>query len=165
MRKLPFFLFLCTILISCYNKKPVQDRLVEIYLLTSYKMVDGKCQVNNNSIVLQDTPFVTNNEILKYSPSSHELTLSKNSQQKFDSLSPRRAIAVTLNKEVIYTAFNMPQYVNSSCDDAIVIMFDYFTRRIRINLGYPGINQNPGIDDQRNNAKLLSAFAKQGKLQ
>ena len=138
--------------------------MVRIYLMKSYQLVPGKCLLDKNAFVLQDTPFVKNDEILKYSVSTHEYTITRGCQEKFRSLPPRTPLAITVNNQVIFTAFNVPGYISSTCDNSIVLTPSDSTPTIRVNLGYPGINNEPGIDDQRNNVKLVAALAEQGKL-
>lgn len=144
--------------------KLTQDEIVGIYLMKSYELIPGKCLVNDHTIVLQDTPFITNDEILRYSAANYQYTLTKNGDDKFRSLSPRTPLAIIVNKEIVFTGINVPPYVSSTCENSIVMTW-IDSRKVRAMLGYTCSTYNPGINDKRNNAKLLSAFAAQGKLE
>jgi hypothetical protein len=163
--------FICIIaavtgLICCNkNSRPDNRNDVEIYLLKSYELVPGMCKVNQASVTLEDTPFIKNDEIEQYTPSACEYRFSPPAASKIAALLPRTPFAVTVDRKIIFTGFNMPPYISSSCDHSIVMTSSgSSSRTIQLRLGYPGIALGTQIDDQRNDARLIAAFLQQRKL-
>ena len=145
------------------QKAPNVD--VAIYLLKSFATVNGNCQVNGGTALLQDLPLANNSDIISYSPASYQYQLSDAAIQKVKTLDERNAFAVTVDKKVIYYGLVKLNIFSSSCDHSITMDIMWASsNKIQFNLGYPG--QLPGslIDDQRNNSALVAALQAQGKL-
>ncbi|WP_153800280.1 hypothetical protein [Foetidibacter luteolus] len=140
---------------------------VEIYLLKSFELVPGKCQVNTSTTVLEDQPFISNSDIKKYSRLQHEFTLAPGTWQKFFHLKGREVFAVTVNKKVIYYAVHMPIYLSSTCFESITMRaFGGNDTDVKLTaaLGYPGQGSGATVNDERNNNTLINALRSQGKL-
>lgn len=165
MRFLLTISFIWLLFFSCKKDNHQTGGSIEIYLLTSYELVPGKCEIKPLSAVLQNTPLVHNNEILEYSATTYEYRLSDSAIRKIKLLLPRIPFALTVDKQVIFYGMNVPRYISSTCDHSIVMTTGLSgDNKVQMLLGYPGISLNPDIDDQRNNEKLLAVLALQGKL-
>ncbi len=153
------------LLFSCKKDNLTAGEPVEIYLLGSYGYVTGKCQVDAATATLQDEPIAGNSDIERYSQADHQFTISEDVIQHIRALGDGEAFAVTVDKKVIYYGFFKPSYSSSSCDNSITMNADFSAdNKITVKLGYPGLIEGTVIEDERNNAILLAALKKQGKL-
>jgi hypothetical protein len=162
MRKLSLLLLGVLPFLSCDKESNGGVGLVEIYLLKSSSLVPGQCAVNPATAVLETTAFISNDEIISYNKSSYQFELSASAAQKMQTLQLRAPFAVTVNKDVIYYGIHMPMTMSSSCDNSITM--SAVSNQLWVRLGYPGLMAGVFIDDQRNNARLITSLANQGKL-
>ena len=150
---------------SCRKDNVKAGENVEIYLLQTYQPIAGKCQVDPSRSSLEDDATITNADILQYSAASYQFKLSEKAIQKVRAFHDYTPFAVTVDKEVIYFGIFKHSYSSLGCGQSITMQVDWGTvNKISMVLGYPGLIQGTTIDDQRNNAKLISAIEKQGKL-
>jgi len=165
MGKLYYILAITSIFFSCKKDNTKAGEKVDIYMLKTYKTVVGKCQVDPSTAVLQNTPTVTNDDIIEYSPTAYTFKLSDNAIEKIKKLKDFAAFAVTVDKRIIYYGFFKPGYSSSSCDHSITMDVDWAANdKILMSLGYPGPMQGITIDDERNNPILIATLQAQGKL-
>lgn len=157
-----FLALLLLPLFTCNKDKIDAGSKVEIYLLESYELVAGKCQVNASTITLKNEPLVANDEIITYSNDDHTYTVTRATVQKIVALPGRTPFALTINKEIIFTGFYMPLIMSSTCEHSIT-MSTGVQNKIFMNLGYPYFSTT-GIDDKRNDPSLLAILHAQGKL-
>jgi hypothetical protein len=165
VRLVLLFLAVLTVCLSCKKDTINSGKIVEIYLLKSFQRVTGKCQVDASQSVLQDTPAITNQDIMGYYSSTYQFKLTDTSIQKVKVFKDATPFAVTVDRQVIYYGFFKPSYSSSSCDASITMDVDWITgNRINLRLGYPGQMQGVVIDDKRNDPLLLETLKMQGKL-
>lgn len=162
MRLILTILLLTAICFSCKKDKVEPGVNVEIYLLKSSQAIPGKCQVDASSAVLQDIPIVKNQDVLAYSKTDYQFTISDDSIKKLRELADNAPFAVVVDKQVIYYGIVKPFYSSSTCENSITMNNFEASDKITMNLGYAGADRN--IDDQRNNPKLLATLRNQGKL-
>jgi hypothetical protein len=163
MRFLLFILALLFTIASC-KKDSVAGVSVEMYLLKSYSLVPGKCQVDAGSATLQTIPFIKNEDIIEYSRINYTYKLTDTSFQKINTVWSGQAFAVTVDKQVIFYGIFKPSISSSSCEHSVTMDFNSQTdHTIILHLGYPNGSAS-GTSDQRNNAKILNALRAQGKL-
>lgn len=161
MRPVHFILLTSFLFFSC-KKDNLAGGKLEIYLLKSYQLVPGKCQVNGDSAVLEETALVNNDDILRYHKKEYQFTLTDSSMLKIKALMDRTPFALTVNRKVVYYGIVKPIYSSSTCFHSITMDYVFPNGKITMSLGYPGGGTN--IDDQRNNPILLAALKSQGKL-
>jgi hypothetical protein len=164
MRAFVFIALLLLFCLSCKKAPLPAGETVEIYLLKTAKVVNGKCQIDPVGSVLEDTAFVKNNNIIAYSAANFRFKLSDPSIQKINKFYDGTPFAVTVDKNIIYYGIFKPGFSSSTCDHSITMDIYFSTNEIGLNLGYPGTSPNSVIDDQRNNALLIGTLKKQGKL-
>ncbi|SFQ05118.1 hypothetical protein [Hymenobacter arizonensis] len=165
MTKLVLILAMAAACVSCKKDNSNSGETVEVYLLKSYQLTAGKCEIDASSAVLEDAAIIQNQEILEYAKTSYQFKLADPAVQKTKALGDRTPFAVTVDKKVIYYGFFKPGYSSSSCDHSITMDLDWTTgNRISLKLGYPGPLQGVTIEDRRNNPVLLATLNKQGKL-
>lgn len=165
MRGTVCFLTIILICSACKKGNVQPGATVEIYLLKTVQTVPGKCQVDPSYTILQDTPIIRNQDIISYSTTDHKFKLTDTSIQKLKALMGRTPFAVTVDRQVVYYAFYMPNYLSSSCDQSITMDIDWTSgNQVYFRLGYPGQLQGVAIEDNRNDARLLATLKSQGKL-
>lgn len=174
MRKLLPLLAFLLILLSCKKDKQKNNYTgndkVEFYLLETMTPVTNKCAIDGSRSTLKATPFITNEEIVVYDQKKHEFKFTADTWQKLETLKDWDALAITMNKEVIYFAIFKPGHSSSSCDHSITAAKRLAVPRnlteqvLSMSLGYPGNDSFPGIEDKRNDKFLLHALYIQGKL-
>lgn len=162
MKSILTILLLTAIFISCKKDKVEPGVSVEIYLLKSPLAIPSKCQVDASSAILQESPIVRNQDILAYSKTDHQFTISDDSLKKLRELPDNTPFAILVDKQVVYYGIVKPFYSSSSCTSSITMNNFEGPNKISMNLGYAGADTN--IDDQRNNPKLLATLKNQGKL-
>jgi len=152
-------------LAACKKDKATALKQVEFYLLESYQLVTGKCQVDVTSARLKNSALVANDDILSYSGRDYEYGLTSNAVQKINALSGRTPFALTLDKEIIFIGVYMPLIMSSTCDQSITMYVNTISNNAILNLGYPyGLLPGSSIIDQRNNPRVVNALFRQGKL-
>jgi hypothetical protein len=164
MRVFIFIAILMSFCLSCKKEGVSAGERVEIYLLKTVKVVNGKCQIDAVGSVREDTPVVKNTDIFEYAAANYRFKLSDSSIQKINKFYDGTPFAVTVDKKIIYYGIFKPGFSSSSCDHSITMAVYFSTGEIRLNLGYPGSVPNSSIDDQRNNSLLIATLKKQGKL-
>ncbi len=165
MRHLIFTFIMSAICISCKKDHVNTGEPVEIYLLASYQTLTAKCQVDPSASTLEDEAVIRNQDILEYSKTEYTFKLTDQAIQKVKTFADRTPFAVTVDKQVIYYGFFKPSFSSSSCDHSITMDIDWASGdKIVLRLGYPGQLQGVTIEDQRNNPKLITTLANQGKL-
>jgi hypothetical protein len=166
MRRFIVTLIIALSLAACKKDKPTDIKQVEIYLLESYQLVPGKCQVDVSSASLKNSALVTNEDILWYSKRDYEYGLTSNAIQKINALSGRTPFALTLDKEIIFIGVYMPPIMSSTCDQSITMYVNTISNKAILSLGYPyGLQSgSSSISDQRNNPRLVNALFRQRKL-
>ena len=166
MRPIFFLLTIAIFCLSCKKDNVKGGDTVEVYLLKSSQLVTDKCEIDALVSVLQDTAIIKNQDILEYSQSNYQFTLTDLAIQKVKTFRDFTAFAVTIDKQVIYYGFFKPSFSSSSCNHSITMDLDWSSgNKINLKLGYPGQLQGVTIDDERNNAKLVATLKNQGKLQ
>jgi hypothetical protein len=165
MRPIFCVLTMAALCLSCQKEDTKPGDAVEIYLLKSYRIVSGKCQIDASTAVLHDAAIIKNEELLEYSQTNYEFTLTGAAIQRVKTFPDSFPFAVTVDKQVIYYGFFKPSYSSSSCDNSITMDVDRATgTKISLKLGYPGPLPGTGIDDRRNDPILIATLKNQGKL-
>lgn len=162
MKRSSFIILISVMLFACKKDATSGGKPVEIYLLKSFQLVTGKCQVNAATVVLEDQPLVLNSDITAYNKSEYEYSLTGAAFDKIKTLTPRTPFAITVNKNVVFYFIFMPSIMSSTCDNSITMDLKYQEKQIYLRLGYPWATGT--IDDQRNNPAILESFKLQGKL-
>lgn len=160
--------FLIVFLFSSCSKgenKEITGNKIEIYLLKFSENISGLCKINATTAILADTPFIKNEDILFYSKSACEFTLTKDACDRIALLPARTNFAMTVDKKVVYYGVNMPLYTSSTCVNSITMhLSNKETSRLTMQLGYPWEGQQNMIKDERNSTTFINALSKQDKL-
>ena len=139
MRPIFFLLTIAIFYLSCKKDNVKGGDTVEVYLLKSSQLVTDKCEIDALVSVLQDTAIIKNQDILEYSQSNYQFTLTDLAIQKVKTFRDFTAFAVTIDKQVIYYGFFKPSFSSSSCNHSITMDLDWSSgNKINLKLGYPG---------------------------
>lgn len=155
----------CALFSHCRKDDSGPHASVEIFGLQSFEWEGpGICAVQPGTVVLGNTPLVTNDDIVFYDESQSLFEFREPSAQNIRNLSPRTPFALTLDGEILFTGVVMQNIMSSTCFESITLEnLSYGPRRAKLELGYPaGIN--PSLEDKRKDQALLAALRSQGKL-
>jgi hypothetical protein len=161
------FVFLC--LIACKNNNSVETSIIgsessiAIYRLKSYDMITDKCAINPQTAVLEDSPVIGNDDIISYSEKDYVYTISPKSYAKVRQLMDFVPIAMTVGGKVIFLGVYKPYTSSSTCYHSITAHF-LLDNQIKFQLGYPTLQNDITIDDQRNNPAIINALKVSGRL-
>lgn len=153
---------------SCHKTESIKfnpGHGVEIYLLKEYNMIDGKCKIDDSTIIMENTALIFNEEIIYYKLSEHIIGITDGGIEKLKDIGDWDAFCVTVNKQLIYSGIFKPGYSSSTCDHSVTINPLSYNNEIHVYLGYPSatIASFDGVDP-RENELLIQAFRSQGKL-
>lgn len=141
---------------------------VEFYLLKSYDRVNGFCQIDESKIVLQSKPIVAYKDIIGYDAKTCTFELSDRACKAICDLPMSVsgvAFAVVANDELVYSAYFWPGYSSMSCNWTVADpMRVCWSKRLPIQLGYPGAISGQPLPDRRNDARLVNILNRDQKL-
>jgi len=165
MKRILFFLFSFLLLAGC-RKKGIGK--VEIYLLQSYTTENNPSNpslVSINNAVLEDTPFVRDDEIRYYDQQARSFRIRTNIKQDVQTFGPDKAFAVTVNDDPVYYGRVHPAYL-SSITLGIATIDPILTGTNDLPMRYAYIDQMPILQqlDKRNDQRILNAFRATGRL-
>jgi hypothetical protein len=165
MKRLPFLVLFLFLLAGCRKNGAAK---VEIYLLQSYTTETNPANPNIisiNNAVLQDTPFVRDDEIRYYDQQTRTFRIRTNIKQDVQTFGPDKAFAVTVNNIPVYYGRVHPAYL-SSMTIGIATIDPFLTGTNDLQMRYVFIDQMPFLQqlDKRNDPRILDAFRASGRL-
>jgi hypothetical protein len=159
------------VLISCsrdtYFKNPGTD--VEIYLVKSFETEDGTDQIITSSVVIEDEPLVTYDQILEYNVMEYTFKVSQDAIESINEEGGLRChfktFAITVDREVIYAGYFWPSY-SSSIKMWFVIdpLFLSSEQKLRVQKAYPSNSFAGNYPDLRNDPRIIAVFSRDNKL-
>jgi hypothetical protein len=153
---------------SCNKDDVAPGEKVELYLLQSFETIDNTCQIDESKFVLEEDPLIRYADLLSYNSSEHVFSLSSQGQEAiedFDLSIHKRAFAIAVDGEPIYTAYFWASFSSMSCQWVVADPFSIdYNGGLKILLGYPGHMDGIEIPDKRNDPHLLTVFKRDGKL-
>lgn len=166
MKLFLFLLVSLVVLTGC--RKMTGAAKVEIYLLQTYvteanPSTPGLVSINN--AVLEDTPFVRDEEIRYYDKQARSFRLNTNIKQDIQGYGPDKAFAVTVNNDPVYYGRVHPAYL-SSLTLGLATIDPILNDDYELNMRYVNIDQLPILQqlDKRNDDRLLNALRATGRL-
>jgi hypothetical protein len=161
------FVFLC--LIACKKQDSIDQSIIgsessiAIYRLKSYDMITNKCAINPQTAVLEDLPIIGNDDILAYSEKDYTYAISASSFAKVKQLMDFVPIAMTVGGKIVFLGVYKPYTSSSTCYHSITAHY-LLENQIKFQLGYPTLQNDITIDDQRNNSAIINALKISGRL-
>lgn len=166
---IPVLLFTGIFLQSgCEKNDPSVTGKVEWYLLESYDNIDQTEAIALQSVQIADDPVIPYSEIISYNSREYLLKISSKAAEAIEALEHSvfgLPFAVVADDQVIYTGYFWPSYSSASCTWIVIdpLMISG-KNELEIRLGYPGLLEGAVIPDERNNARILDIFRRDGKL-
>lgn len=162
------FLFLIITLLAMAGCRKNGSAKVEIYLLQSYttETIPGNPNlVSINNAILEDTPFVRDDEIRYYDQGARTFRIRTNIKQDVQTFGPDKAFVVTVNNVPVYYGRVHPAYL-SSMTLGIATIDPILTGTNDLQMRYVLIDQMPILQqlDKRNDPRILDAFRATGRL-
>lgn len=161
---LVFALFLA----GCAPRATEPEAGVAIYLPAQSMSGREIQQADLSTLALQPEPLIPATDILAYSPSTHDLTLTRAAMQRLPGMRiPVNGIGFVIcvgKTPILPGAFWTP--ISSLSFDGLTIQVPINMNETRVHLysGYPGLD-NTLPNDPRNDPRLLDALRRAGKLE
>ena len=156
----PFFFLLLLFAASCGKSGAGAGQLVEIYQFKITRTA-GPCKIDTSMAELADMPLISNSAIKSYNKKEFEFLISNEAGEKISRLMDNEAMALTVDKEVIYYFINKPIFSSSICPFHISMNQ---TSLNKLRMYIVNINPTTTIPDQRNDSRLINALAAQRKI-
>lgn len=172
MRTTIILSLLCCLLATGCKKNPYvakSDSEIEIYLLKSYTKVTGTDAISSSSVVLEDSPLISYEDILWYDSIKYTFKITEAPAKWLNDTqtnhSHGKAFAVTIDKKILYTGYFWAGFSSASCNWITIDPLNYSGRNeLRVSIGYPGLMTGANIPDHRNDKELLDLLEADKKL-
>ena len=142
---------------------------VEIYLLKSYEVEAGSDRILHSSVVIEDEPLISYNQILEYDRGECAFKVTESAIETINLDGGLRChfktFAVTVDRIVIYTGYFWPSY-SSSIKQWFVIdpLFLQDQNSLSVQKAYPTNSFAGDYPDQRNDPRIIEVFRRDHKL-
>ncbi len=141
---------------------------VEFYLLDFYENLDSTPAIDLTSIVLSEDALLSYEELKTYNAREYFFNITSEAKDKIEGMAHSVsgvAFAVTANEDVVYTGYFVPSYSSIALQWIVIDpLFWHLTKRMHVNLGYPGTIEGSDIPDLRNDERILEIFRRDRKL-
>ena len=141
---------------------------VELYLIDTYSKIGYSSQIDENSVITENTPLIYYSDFLSYDSTECLFELSDRASGAIKNLNHSvqgLACAMISNDTLIYTGYFWPGYSSASCDWIVIDpMMTSIEKKIQVRLGYPGLVQGQNIQDKRNDERIIRIFKHDNKL-
>ena len=139
---------------------------VEIFLIKKEVEQNSYNSIDPKSIVLEETPFVSYNDLETYNQTTHTFQISKKAKETIYNLpngGHQIAFALKANDEIIYTG-HFWSVLSSAAYFGYHFMpgLDFHKDQLKIRLGLHGSSSE--LIDKRNHEKILRIFEADNKL-
>ncbi len=139
------------------------DKDFSVYLVkTHITMLDLKT-VSLRSVVLEDVPLFTIDDVISYSKSTHHIALTERAFDNFLAAGSGRPFAVCIGRKPVYLGFTWRDISSQAFDGVVALPFVRTDHTICIQVGYP-IADRLDVKDPRANQAVFVSIARHGKL-
>lgn len=163
-------LFLCCLpLLLFVSCKKEQGPKVDLYLLKSYtetiNQTTTPATLSLSNAVLDDAPFVADEDIRYYKKSTTTFTLKKNIKPIIHDYGADKAFAITVDKQPVYFGKFHPAYLSSiqfgvATIDPVLFSDNELTIQFAMITGSSDLQQL----DKRNDSRIINALKASGRL-
>jgi len=167
-------LFLALIIIpfgSCKNEIDnfKTGEKLEFYLLDEFETLDNKPEIIELTAMISDDVFINYTDIVSYKSATHTFVVSEKVVSKLLNTSGvgyhKKAFALTIDKEVIYTGYFWYGFSSTICDwITIDPILSGGGNALKVNLAYPTNGFASSSYDPRNDQRILCLLKKDRKL-
>jgi hypothetical protein len=160
--------FLIVLSVSCEEKNTIHEGGIHIYLLSDHESLDPLWEIDESTIVPEESPVIRYEDILSYDPKSYVFKISSSAQESLkgkESSIHSRPFVLVANKEYIYTGYFWAAYSSAICPWLTIDpIHAQYTGELKTELGYPGLMEGMSIPDRRNDGRILSILRHDQKL-
>jgi len=160
--------FITILSVSCEKKNTIQEGKINIYLLSDHESLDPLWEIDESTIVPEESPIIRYEDILSYDPKSHVFEISSSAQESLEggeSSFHSRPFVLVGNKEFIYTGYFWASYSSAICPWLTIDpIHAHYAGELTVRLGYPGLMEGMSIPDRRNDDRILSILRHDRKL-
>ena len=153
---------------SCERAPEVHTGKVELYLLEAWEPGENPVLIDESTVQLSDTPLVTYENIISYTPANYTYKLTGQGVEQLYSTGDNingKPFAMTANGKLVFTGFFWPAYYSAMCLWLYIDpLFIHEENKLIVHLGYPDLPDGISIPDKRNDEQLLSILRSDGKL-
>jgi hypothetical protein len=141
---------------------------VELYIIKSYKVKIGTSEIVDSTVVLENQPLISYNQILSYTPKECKFELAKSA---IDTINQEgglkyhfKAFAVTVDKVIIYTGYFWPGYASTIKRWFTIDPILNLENTFKVQLAYPTDKFAGNYADMRNDSRIINVFKRDGKI-
>ena len=160
--------FLSILSISCEEKNTIREDGIHFYLLTDPESLDPLWEIDESTIVPEESPIIGYEDILSYDTRNHAFKISSSAQERLkgkESNIHSRPFVLVADKEYIYTGYFWASYSSAICPWLTIDpIHAQYAGELRIELGYPWMMEGMSIPDRRNDVRILSILRHDRKL-
>jgi hypothetical protein len=161
------WLLVAFLLAGCAVARPSPAEGVAIYLPAQQLSGSQVLEAVLDGIALQPQPIIAENEIVSYTASTHDLVLVAPAMERLAALKVPvngRGFVVCVNRGPIFAGAFWVLWSSLSFDGITIdLPLDASDGRVRLYSGYP-MQDASSPTDPRDDARLLEAFRRAGKL-
>jgi len=165
-----FFAFLILSDLLLQGCTPARKDGFAIYLLSEEFPPANLTQTDINQLILQDSPIISDEDIVSYDQSNHIIELTSDAYARVQRIFPMPVrvegipFVVCVGKERIYTGVLMTPASSISYDGVVIGQpLDKAKTTIQITLGYPSQEAFTGIDP-RTDSRIMESLEQSNKL-
>ena len=131
--------------------------------------VTGWGTTTRKSVITKNSALLSYSDLLSYDSTEHKFAISDKAMEIIINLKPGSAsglpFAVKANDTLIYTGYFWPGYSSLSCNWIVIDpVMTNIEKKMKVNLGYPGLFQGDFIPDKRNDPRIIKIFKMDRKL-
>ncbi len=155
------------LMMGCEKTEYPSQGVLEFYLLEDFQSYDYM-KIDENTAVLSDTALIKYDDIISYNTNTHSFRI-KDSTIHYDprDFSPllRKAFAVTIDRDIIYTGYFWSGFLSAGCNWVVVdLVWADWKNELTVEVGYPGLIEGDFIPDRRNDGRILALLKRDHKL-
>ena len=157
--------------VSCekYDSDTIAGEKLELYLLDDYETTENTLKIDEGTAILAEDVLVPYSDIVSYSKKTYSFKVSQAVMSKLiergETDYHTKAVAVTVDKQIIYTAYLWYGYSSRICNwPAIEPLLSYKENKLEIKLAYPTDDYSNAGVDRRNDKRILKLLKRDGKL-
>jgi hypothetical protein len=139
------------------------DKEFSIYLVKTHISWRELRTVSPQTVVLEDTPLFTIDDVVSYSKSTHHIELTDSAFKRFIYAGSGQPFAVCLGRKAVYLGVTWSDQSSQGVDGVVAMPYFAGEHTICLKSGYP--TEDPlDVKDPRANQAVFDSIARHGKL-
>lgn len=151
------------------SAETLKGTYLEFYLLDRYETTGSSQEIDPATVVISENALVSYSDIIAYNESEHLFVVCTDILNKLKANNGfdyhKKAFAVTIDKEIIYTGYFWTPFSSSICDWVTIDPTDMENNNgLKVNLGYPSNLYGNNLVDLRNDSRIILMLKRDKKL-